>query len=267
LKGLKLEGISETLLIPLWARAVEANQARPIIEDRKSIEMMERIEYDFSKFNKSWMSQIGVVIRTQLLDNATKAFIDKYPDATIINIGCGLDTRFSRLDNGKIRWYDLDLPEAIRVRRLFFCETDRYKMIAKSVFDYSWIDEIDPSNGPLLIIADGVFMYFTKQEVKNLMDLFVDSFKEPELLIEVITPTLTKLSKQHDSLSKVDAKFQWGIKSGKELENYNNCIKFIGEWNYFDYHRNRWGWVRWLALIPAFKNRFNGRIIHIAFKG
>ncbi len=214
--GQNLKGIPETSLIPLWARAVEARCPRPIITDDKSIEMMERIDYDFSKFEGAWMSQIGVVIRTQLLDNATKAFVNKYPHAIIINIGCGLDTRFSRLDNGKICWYDLDFPEAISVRRQFFCETDRYKMIAKSVFDYSWIDEIGPSNKPVLIIAEGVFMYFTEQEVKNLMNMLIASFRETQMLIEIISPTIRKISKQHDSLGKMDAKFRWELKAAKK---------------------------------------------------
>ncbi len=117
--GQNLEGVPETLLIPLWARAVESKQENPIIIDDLSIEMIEKIEYDFSKFDKAWMSQTGVVIRTELLDKATDAFICRNPDAVIINIGCGLDTRFFRVDNGRINWYDLDLPEVIKLGNNF----------------------------------------------------------------------------------------------------------------------------------------------------
>ncbi|MGZ7134728.1 MAG: class I SAM-dependent methyltransferase [Methanobacterium sp.] len=138
-----LKGIPETSLIPLWARAVEAKQPHPIIIDEKAIEIMEQIDYDFSKFNNQEPTQISIAIRTEILDKATKDFIEKYPTAVIINLGCGLDTRFLRVDNDKIHWYDLDLPEPIQIRRHFFDETTRYKMIAKSVFDYSWIEDID----------------------------------------------------------------------------------------------------------------------------
>ena len=96
-----LKGISETLLVPLWARAVETKRSNHIIKDDKAVEMMEHIEYDFSKFDLQEMPQISIIIRTELLDKATQAFMDKNPDAIIINLGCGLDTRFSRLDNGK----------------------------------------------------------------------------------------------------------------------------------------------------------------------
>jgi O-methyltransferase involved in polyketide biosynthesis len=164
-----LEGVSETLLIPLWARAVETKNPHPIIKDEKAREMMTQIEYDFSKFDKEWPTQISVAVRTEILDNATRAFINKHPHAVVINLGCGLDTRFSRLDDGKIRWYDLDLPEPMHIRKQFFEETDRYKMIAKSVFDYSWIDDVRLDNS-VLIIAEGLLMYLNENEVKELIN-------------------------------------------------------------------------------------------------
>jgi O-methyltransferase involved in polyketide biosynthesis len=261
--GQNLEGVPETLLIPLWARAVESKQENPIIIDDLSIEMIEKIEYDFSKFDKAWMSQTGVVIRTELLDKATDGFICKNPDAVIINIGCGLDTRFFRVDNGRINWYDLDLPEVINVRKQFFEETDRYKMIDKSVFDYSWIKDVNTINKPVLIIAEGVLMYFTEEEVKKLMDTLVDSFKESEMLFEVITPMMAKGSKNHDTIKKMNAEFQWGIKNSKEMEKFSSKIKFVEEWNYFDYHKHRWRWMRLLTSIPPLKNSFNTRIIRL----
>lgn len=261
----QLSGIPETLLIPLWARAVETKQSYPIIKDIRAVEMVERIEYDFSKFDKTWMSQVGVAIRTKLLDHATMAFINKYPDTAIINIGAGLDTRFVKVDNGRIRWYELDLPESIHIRKVFFNETDRYRMIAKSVFDYSWIKEIKTFTDRVLIIAEGVLMYFEEDEVKSLMDKLVAAFPNAEMLFEMMTPTLVKRSKQHDAVSKTDAEFRWGITSGKEMETLSTKIKFIEEWNYFDYEQDRWRWMRWLALIPAFKKRFNNRIVHLRF--
>ncbi len=211
--------------------------------------------------------QISVVFRTVLLDNATKDFIKKYSDAIIINIGCGFDTRFFRLDNGKILWFDLDLPESIRIRRQFFEETDRYKMIPKSVFDYSWIDEI-PTDKPVLIIAEGILMYFTELEVKELMDKLVESFDDVEMLLETIPSSLVNQSKKQDIIKnqyQIDAEFQWGIKREKEIEKLNSRIKFIDDWHYFDYHRDRWKSIRWLSLIPTFKNRFGNRIVHVKF--
>jgi O-methyltransferase involved in polyketide biosynthesis len=260
-----LKGIPETLLIPLWARAIEINHSDPIFIDYKAIEMMDQIKYDFHKFDGEWATQVSIAVRTEILDNATKKFMNKFPYAVILNIGCGLDTRFSRIDNGKVCWYDLDLPESIKLRKKFFKETDRYHMIAKSVFDYSWIKEI-PEGSPTLIIVEGLFMYFKVEEVVELFKILVKSFDGGEMLVETIPPNLVKQSKKRAIIKKqykMDVQFNWGVKNGKELEKIDPRIKFIQEWHYFDYHRDRWKSIRWLSLIPLFKNRFGNRIIHL----
>jgi len=123
-----LTGIPKTLMIPR-SRANETSSPNPIIRDEHAVEMVKQIDYDFSQFDREWMTQLFVVIRTEILDGSVKDFIDRHPAALIVNLGCGLDTRFFRVDNGKTRWYDLDLPELIRINKLFFEETDRYKMI------------------------------------------------------------------------------------------------------------------------------------------
>lgn len=258
-----LKGVPETLLIPLWARAVETKNQRPIIRDNKAVEMLAQIDYDFSKFNGAWMSQTGVAVRTEILDREVKAFINRYPQAVIINIGCGLDTRYFRVDNGSIRWYDMDLPEPAGLRKEFFEETQRYRIIGKSVFDYSWAEDIEAAGEHVLFIAEGVFMYFTENEIKELMSNLTRLFPGAELLFEMMTPLMVKNSKKHDTVNKTGARFQWGIKNGKEMERINPKIRFVGEWNFFDYHPERWKGLRWLALIPAFKNNFNDRIVHI----
>ena len=261
----KLTGVPETLLVPLWARAIETKHPDPIVKDEKAVQIMDQIDYDFSKFKNQEPTQVSVAVRTEILDNATKAFIDKYPTATIINIGCGLDTRFLRVDNGQIIWYDLDLPEVISIRKQFFSESGRHKMIAKSVFDYSWIDDIN-ANEHILIIAEGILMYLTEQEVKDIMSKLADAFKEAEMLLETTPASLVKQNEKQDLIKdqyQIEARLQWGIKKGKDIEKLNSNIEFIEDWHYFDYHKDRWKLIRWLSLIPGFKDRFGNRIVHI----
>ena len=260
----KLKGIPETLLIPLWARAIETKRADPIIRDEYAVNLMENINYDFHKFEKAWMSQVGVSIRTELLDKATQKFIQANPDAVVINLGCGLDTRFFRVDNGSIQWYELDLPEPIRIRRHFFPETERYHMIEKSVFDYTWVQKIQHESQPVLIIAEGLLMYFTERQVKDLLTKLIDFFPHAEMLLEPLAPILAKNSRHHDSIRNMQATFKWGVASGQEVAKLNNRIRLIAEWNYFDYHRDRWRWMVWLS-IPVLKKRFNNQIIHLQF--
>ncbi len=263
-----LRGVPETLLIPLWARAMETKRSQPIIYDEKAIEMSEKIDYDFSKFDGSWLTQVGVAVRTEILDREVKNFICKYPEALIINIGCGLDTRYLRVDNGRILWYDLDLPEAISIRKVFFQENERYKMIAKSVFDDFWMEAIleKAEKRPVLLVAEGVLMYFEENEMIELMGRLVTRFPKAHMLFEMFPRLLVKASGKHETLKKTDARVKWGLKNGQDIEFLHPGICFVEEWNLFDSHRERWRWMGVLASIPAVKNNFNDRIVHIFFR-
>ena len=255
-----LEGITETLLIPLWARAMETKMENPIIKDEKALEMMQKIDYDFEKFEQKRMPQVSIAIRTEILDKATEEFMKRHTNGTVINIGCGLDTRYFRLDNHKIYWYDLDLPEPIRIRKHFFQETEHYKMIARSVFDDAWINEIKKDN-PVLFIVEGLLMYFLEDDVKELLNKLADAFPGAEMLCEVTTPLLVERHKKQDPEHQRNVPFLWGIKNGREMNQLNSQIEFITEWNYYDYHKDR----RRKAKI-SLTRQFSGRIVHLKFK-
>ena len=65
------------------------------------------------------MSQIGISIRSVIIDSVTKRLIKDNKNLIVVNIGCGLDTRFQRFNKEKISWIDLDVPESIEIRKTF----------------------------------------------------------------------------------------------------------------------------------------------------
>lgn len=264
----KLSGVPETMLIPLWARAQETRQDNPIIKDEKAVEMVSAINYNFSKFNKAWMTQVGVTIRTKLIDNAVYDFLKRKPKAIIINLGAGLDTRFERLNHDSIKcWYDIDLPGSITLRRKFVTEKDNNKFIARSIFDYTWIDEINHRNRPVLIIAEGLFMYFSEDELKPFFNKLIKHFKGAEMLFEMLAPFMVGKSKRHETVSKISSQseFKWGLKDSRIMESWNNRLKFKREWNYFDFHKDRWKWVGVIARLPFIRPKLATRIVNITF--
>ena len=264
---LKLKGVQETMIIPLWARAVELKQPHPIIKDHKAVDIVRNLDYKFSKLDSEWATQLSVVIRTEILDCAVEKFMAKHELGTVINLGCGLDTRYYRLENSEYLWYDIDLPDTIELRRNFFDETDNYHMIGKSVFDYSWFDEIT-DNRPILIIAEGLLMYFSENEVDELMIALAQKFPGSEMIIETVPNSLVKQSQKSNLIEKqydIQANFSWGINKGKDVEKLNHNIEYIEDWHYFNYHKDRWRIIRWLSLIPYFKSRFGNRIVHFKF--
>ncbi len=264
----KLKGIPETLLIPLWARAYETELTEAIIRDYKAVEMVSKIDYDFSKFEKSWMSQLGISIRTMLLDKATQNFLQNNHDAIIINLGAGLDTRVKRLKYANFHcWYDLDVPESINLRKKFINEGQHNKFIAKSMFDYSWMDNIINDGKPILIIAEGLFMYFEEKELKLFFKKLISQFPKAEILFEMLPPFLVGKAKSHESLRKLDKppEFKWGLKNCREIETWNNGIKYIEEWDYYNYHKKRWKWIGIIGHLPFVRPKISGRIIHLSF--
>lgn len=262
----KLTGVPETMLIPLRARYLESKKENGIISDPKSIEILDRIDCDFSgKKEVSKGSQIGVAVRTEILDEQTNRFLEKHPDAVVVNLGCGLDTRFHRLDNGSVTWFDLDVPEAIELRKKFFDETDRFKLVPKSVTDFSWLETI-PRDKPLLFLAEGLLMYFTEDEVKKLLGNIRATLPGAEMLFEAMSPWIAKRTDKHADVKKYNAQFKWGIKTGAELEEWNQGIDFIEEWYYMGRHTDdRFPFaIRLLSRIPALKKGM--KIVHIRFQ-
>ena len=125
--------VLETALIPLAIRANETERKMARIHDDKAVEIIRELDVDTEKLNR-FFSHEGVIARTILFDETVKKLLRKYLDAVCINIGCGLDDRFSRVDNGKIRWFNVDLPDSIEMRKKFFYETEREHMLAANFF-------------------------------------------------------------------------------------------------------------------------------------
>ena len=265
----KLGGIPETMLIPLWAKAAETQRADAIISDPMAVDMVSNIDYAFENFRNAWLSQVGVAIRTLILDNAVRNFLKTHPQAVVINLGAGLDTRCHRLGNRGFKcWYDLDLPEAIALRKRFFHEQENYKFIEASVFEpEKWFEKIDASHSPLLFIAEGLFMYFEEQKIRPLFEQFANRFPGARMLLELFPPFLIGRSKRHDSVKQIGGQpeFRWGPKNPRTLEDWHRGIRLLEEWNYFDFHRNRWKWFRFLSRLPIIRPGFSSRIVYLAF--
>jgi O-methyltransferase involved in polyketide biosynthesis len=221
----QLTGVTETLMITLYARAFEAQRSEPILNDCKAVEIIEHLDYDFSKYEQGWGSQLGCVIRVKILDRIVQNFLETYPSAVIVNLGAGLCTRFSRLDNGEVRWYEVDFPEVIDLRRKLFQETDRHRFVDKSILDFSWMDDIQRSpNQPMMILYEGVSMYLSEADNRALLLQIGDRFAPVEVLFDVISRKLARGTKQHDTVSKTSAEFQWGIDDSKALETWSPNI-------------------------------------------
>ncbi|NLM18297.1 MAG: class I SAM-dependent methyltransferase [Candidatus Riflebacteria bacterium] len=247
-----LAGVPATLLIPLRARALESLDPKGIIKDNRSVEIANLLSCDIRPGSESFFTQVGTSQRTIVFDDYTKDFLARNPEGTIINLACGLDTRFERLDNGLVRWFELDLPEVIEIRRRFFKETERYKFIEKSAFDFTWLDDI-PKDQPVFISAEGLFCYFKEDQIKDLFTVTAKRFENVEFAFEAMSPWVVNNTDKHPSMKKQTARFKWGIDSGKEIDAWNTGFRFVSERFYMEECRKRSLSLRIMNLLPFFR--------------
>ncbi len=258
----KLKGVPKTLLIPLRGRYLETKRQNGIVSDPKSVEIIDSLEHDFAECELPWDSQMLTSVRTEILDEAIGRFLGENPNGVVVNLGCGLDTRLHRLDNGKVEWYELDLPEAIEIRRQFFQENGRYRFIAKDVFDFTWMDEI-PNDRPTVFIAEGLFCYFTEEQVRRILFAIKERFSKSEIMFEIFSPLMTKTWHRHPHLRGAISLFQWTLKEGRSLEKWSTGICCANEWHYFDRHARRWRWMRYFRWIPPLRKIM--KVVHLRF--
>jgi tcmP protein len=260
----QLTSIPETMLIPLWAKATEYNHPRPILSDPFAAEMIGQVDYDFTKFKGAKMSQVGVCVRAKLIDDETKEFLAQHPDAVVIQLGAGIDARYQRLGKPNVgHWYDLDLPEVIAIRRQLLPETEKNTYLSLSLFDEEWIKTVKKHNAPVLIILEGMLMYFDEEQVKTFFNMVCSQLNNTTILLEILAYMLVKHAKQHDAVSKTEhkAEFRWSILNTADMEQWHPHLHLLKEYYMSDYDQGRYPFLfRMLYKVPSFYRRGNQRV-------
>lgn len=167
---------------------------------------MNKIDYDFSSAEEDSTMSNGVIARTLVFDELVEDFIDRNSECTVVNIACGLDTRFYRMDNGKLRWYNLDLPETIAVRDQIYQESGRVSTIGISALDPAWADQID-AQGKMLFIIEGLSMYLTPEENATMLEIIRDHFDNATVMMECLAKKWVNKEDIEESIQKTGAKF------------------------------------------------------------
>ena len=147
----------------------------------------------------------------------TFLYLKKHENTVVANIACGLDTRCYRMKGKYLRWYNVDLPETMKIRSQFLTETDPVYQIAKSAMDDSYIDDIDYHGKNILVIIEGLTMYLYEKDIRKMFSIIDKSFQKVTVMVETMSPFVVKHMKEK-SIEGSNAKFTWGVKNGKELQ-------------------------------------------------
>ena len=227
------------MLIPLYGRARMSELYPELIYDNEAVRIFSEMDMDFSKIENAFGEYGGVcyLSRARCIDTEVSEFLKQYPNSTVVNIGSGLDTTFSRVDNGKVLWYNLDLPDAIAYRQGLILPCERSVDIPKSVFDDTWLDAITlGSGGRLLLIAAGVFMYLEDTLLREMMQKVIARFPQGELFFDAASGIGYKISNRMVKNSG---------NNGAEMHFYVNGAKPLYAWS---------PKVKSVEIIPFFHN-------------
>jgi O-methyltransferase involved in polyketide biosynthesis len=175
-------------------------------------------------------SEFFQVARARAMDDLIRGFLARNPKATIVNLGAGFDTAFYRIDNGLLRWFDVDLPQVIMLRKQLIPDTTRSRCVSASLLDPEWVRAIGPTSDGVFLFASGVLIYFRKAELQHLFSLLVDSFPGGELAFD----TQSKMSAifGNAALRKAgmgSARLQWGVRSAKPILRLHRGLEMVDQ--------------------------------------
>jgi len=225
--------VAETLLITLYIRAMESQRPDALIKDERAEAVVCQLDQETLRKTLALtddFSRVAVILKGREFDRFAQDFLTRHPDAVVVHIGCGLDTRFERVcsrqsGNHQVEWYDLDLPEVIELRRkLIGGEGERHHLVACSVLDTAWLGSVSALHQrPFLFLAEGVFMYFEEAQVKSLVLTLRDRFPGAELVFDAFSPFMRWAHNVRVTRTRVGAYLHWGLKHGQDLERWGGA--------------------------------------------
>jgi O-methyltransferase involved in polyketide biosynthesis len=251
----QLTGVQQTLLIPLSARVVESRRPDSPFQDPEAERIASVLSADLGFYAREWSQVEAVVGRTHILDEAVRAFLAKHPQGQVVNLGAGLCTRFHRVDNGTVRWLEVDLPEVIALKRKLLPESPRYQLVAASVLEDSWMQHV---NTPVLFVAEGLLMYLREADVLRLLARLCARFPGDEMWLEAISPFMLRtLGRASRNIRSTGAQFDWGLSEATQLEQKVAGLKVLAVLHPNEVHPDRWRWMRIFRYV---------RPVHTALK-
>jgi O-methyltransferase involved in polyketide biosynthesis len=248
-----LAGVPQTLLMTLLVRARETQRSNGAIKDEKAVEIVNRLDADFSHLIMQRHDEVAVLIRMRKFDKHVREFLARNPDGVIVHFGCGLDTRYERIGNSQAEWFDLDVPEVMELRHtLIGTAAPHYHTITASVFDPGWLAEVERFKPrPFLFMGEGVLPYFEGEQVRDLFVRLSQHFPGCELVCDAHTPFVIWADNLHLALARFKARLHWKLKNPRDVETWGAGFGLLEEWNYYANDEPLMKSFLWIRMIPG----------------
>lgn len=205
-----LGDVQQTLLVPLYGRALESRRKNGLIKDPKAEHIVSQLDFDFSQLEDMRGVLKATTLRTRIYDALLHEIIERHPQATLIELGCGLNSRYERIHAPQVQWYDLDLPDVYDLWASFFEETPRRKFLPYSAYDPSWLDCIpEDTPQPLIFVAEASLLFFPKHMNLALLERLRERFPGAYYLFDTSGNLNAHNSHKGDPIQLFQASIQW----------------------------------------------------------
>lgn len=222
------------MLTTLYLKALDADFDRPVLGDRFAKEAIDRLDYDWRETGITGDWAPLITVRTAQYDIWARQFLAVHERATVVHLGCGLDSRVFRLDPGPgVEWYDVDFPAVIALREKIYPSRPGYHLFATSATDSSWLDQI-PADRPLLLLAEGISMYLTESQGIALLRHVVDRFPSGELQIDFYNWLGIRSQKAHTLVQRTGSTLHWAVNSPQDILRQVPGIRLLIAVPFFD---------------------------------
>lgn len=225
-----LTPLAKTLLITLKGRALDSEGKKPILGDALAAELVRRLDYDLDTVKLTLGVPAAIAIRSSMLDRAVRSFIRDHPGAVVVELGCGLETRMSRLDPpDTVDWYDIDFPEVIELRKNLLPQRANAHQIGISLLDPHWTETI-PADRPTVLVADGVLGFLTKSDNRRILTHITDYFAGGELVFNAYTKLAARMNGRYTKVVGMPADYRgFGIDEPQDVVALNPELTFLEE--------------------------------------
>ena len=217
-----MNNVNKTMYIPLYGKAYVSKKGI-ILKDKKAEEIWAAEGFELKGKSKSKWLAYYMGMRSAVIDQWLERKMDEMNDALVIHLGCGLDSRVSRVGTGKYQWYDVDFPDVIEERKKYFQKTEEYHMIGTDIRNDRWISELPKKSA--IVVMEGVSMYLAMQELKSLLDCLCGYFGQISLLLDCYTEFAAIVSKYKNPINDVGVMKVYGFDEPEILE--NSQLKFV----------------------------------------
>ncbi|AHK43064.1 MULTISPECIES: class I SAM-dependent methyltransferase [Ensifer] len=232
--GIGLSGAQETLLITLQAKAAESALPDSLLRDHFAADAMRRLGQAAQHLDVGHDMTIGIAMRAYLLDQWTRAFVTRHPDATVLHLGCGLDSRVFRVDPpDEVRWFDVDFPDVMTLRRTLYPDRANYTQIASSVTEAGWLAAI-PDDAPAIVVAEGVLPYLAAEDVYDLLRRLLERLPAGEVVFDGYSHLGIQLLRFNPAIRATGAALRWGIDDPRMLERQVPGLSLLEEVSDYD---------------------------------